>query len=187
MDLINEYTGMNFSRSSSVVCSDIALTESTAPSSSYSSLHITSIDSATFLDPVIQVKPIDNMEPPQHKTSIKEAHKLTNIDESIISRELTSTTLFQAVRDWSQLDFMNVIHHNCKTGKLGSFSRLLQTPDESGMYVLHYASKLNRFFVLDQLLRRKDVLQVFLFPFLLVLFDGRLALCENTGLATGGY
>ena len=139
------------------------LTESESSTSSYSNILVTSIDSAIFIEPTRKVESLvdyfSNMEPLQ-KPHVKELlARQPETDAPIVPSQLDSTTLFQAVRDWSETDFMNIIMNHWRGHKM-TFSRLLQTPDESGMYVLHYASKLNRFFVMNQLLRRKDELQV---------------------------
>ena len=143
---------------------NVDLAESGSLSSSYSSLLVTSIDSAILIEPLRKVDSLvdyfSNMEPTQKLQHGKELQpRQPNTDAPFVPAELDSSTLFQAVRDWSQSDFMNIIMNYWRGHKL-TFSRLLQTPDEAGMYVLHYASKLNRFFVMDQLLRRKDELQV---------------------------
>ncbi|KAI6660994.1 hypothetical protein LOD99_13717 [Oopsacas minuta] len=137
---------------------NVELSESRSSTSTYSSIQVTSIDSAVFIESLRKVDSLvnyfSNMEPKQ-----KDIHSQSALDPPVVPTELDSTTLFQAVRDWSQSDFMNIIMNYWREHKL-TFSQLLQKPDESGMYVLHYASKLNRFFVMDQLLRRKDELQV---------------------------
>ena len=138
------------------------LTESGSSTSSYSSLLVTSIDSAVLIEQPRKVDSLVNyfstMQPSQ-KPHGKELPPKPETDAPVISTQLDSSTLFQAVRDWTESDFMNIIMNYWRGHKM-TFSRLLQTPDESGMYVLHYASKLNRFFVMNQLLRRKDELQV---------------------------
>lgn len=140
----------------------VELSDDSSSGSSYSSIHVTSIDSAVFVEPLRKVNSLVNyfskMEP-QKKHIDKEQSFLSTPESPFIPPQLDSATLFQAVRDWSQSDFMNIIMSYWREHKV-TFSQLLQTPDESGMYVLHYASKLNRFFVMDQLLRRKDELQV---------------------------
>ena len=139
----------------------IELSDNSSSGSSYSSIHVTSIDSAVFIEPLRKVNSLVNyfskMEPKKHIGN--ELSFQYTPESPFIPTQLDSATLFQAVRDWSQSDFMNIIMNYWREHKV-TFAQLLQTPDESGMYVLHYASKLNRFFVMDQLLRRKDELQV---------------------------
>ena len=137
----------------------VELSDNSSSDSSYSSIHVTSIDSAVFVEPLRKVNSLVNYFSKMEPVKKHIGSELSRPESPFIPPKLDSATLFQAVRDWSQSDFMNIIMNYWREHKV-TFSQLLQTPDESGMYVLHYASKLNRFFVMDQLLRRKDELQV---------------------------